>query len=238
MAAPAVIVVFAIWSGGDPAGEWEPPIPTPELDLSLVDTVPDCPAAAESGRPWDSHGDDCPGPLDALLDFATGDIGSFWANEMANHGLPYSAPARVLGYDGVIETACGFASNLAFYCPADATLYFDSRLMLDEFDAVGPYGPVLILSHEWARLIQHQLSMPEAGLSAIELELQADCFAGAYARLPVARNLYDEIGPAGASIRLLGPGPAWSPFAAASPPDWRLAWFKRGLAEGLNSCFD
>lgn len=237
LAAPAVIVALAIWSGSDPAGESEAPTLPTNLDLA-VEVVPECPAEAESGRPWDGHGDDCPGSLDALLDFATGDIGAFWEYEMANHGLTYSAPARIVRYEGVTETSCGVASNLAFYCSADAALYFDTRLMQQEFDAVGPYGPVLILAHEWARLIQDQLALAGAGFSAVELELQAGCFAGAYARRPSAGNVYDETGPAVASAGVLGPGPGWSPFAAGSPPDERVAWFNRGLAEGLNSCFD
>ncbi len=231
---PLFALVLAACSDGDPGRD--APVPS-NVDLSLVEMVPECPVEAESGRPWDSRGDGCPGSVDALVDFATADIAAFWQYELRNHGLPYSPPSRLVDYDDLTGTACGLASNLAFYCPRDAAIYLDSRLMRDRFDAVGPYGPVLILAHEWARLIQGQLSMADAGLSSVELELQADCFAGAYVRRPAADNVYDQAGPTAAATLVFGAA-AWSPYAAASAPAERIAWFNRGLAEGLNSCFD
>ena len=107
-----------------------------------------------------------------------------------------SSPRRWSTFTGAVNTGCGQATSQVgpFYCPADATIYLDTTFFDDvlEQQLGGPDGGFVepyVLAHEYGHHIQNllgtmgQVRTQQGPLSdAVRLELQADCYAGMWAR--------------------------------------------------------
>jgi len=117
--------------------------------------------------------------------------------------LPQQAPrtsfqpeAAIVTFSGSVPTACGQASSATgpFYCPGDQTIYFDPSFFHDilQQQLNGPSGAFVepyVIAHEFGHHIQDLLGTmnkvktqqgPES--DSVRLELQADCYAGMWAR--------------------------------------------------------
>jgi hypothetical protein len=145
----------------------------------IADAVDRCPMHPETVNGHMDH-DGCPDSIESLFDAARAEIDRFWQSETSNLGGTYQPPSGVTVYTSEIQTPCGAAERgNAFYCGRDRGLYFDLDFLADEFQK-GDFAPVVIVAHEWGHLTQHSLN----SLDSIPLrrELQADCFAGAFAQ--------------------------------------------------------
>jgi len=117
---------------------------------------------------------------------------NFWTAEFTS-GFQ---PAKVITFSGSVSTGCGQASAAVgpFYCPQDRQIYLDPSFF-DEVlegqlggkggDFVEPY----VLGHEYGHHIQNitgQMGKVRTqqgkNSDAVKLELQADCYAGLWAR--------------------------------------------------------
>ncbi|MBB5806990.1 putative metalloprotease [Saccharothrix ecbatanensis] len=120
-------------------------------------------------------------------------IQAYWTDQFARSGRTYQ-PAQTNFFSGGVQTRCGNASSAVgpFYCPADAQVYIDLgffREMQQKFGATGgPFVEAYILAHEYGHHIQNQLGTSDRVSSrsgpksdSVRLELQADCYAGAWA---------------------------------------------------------
>ncbi|MBU6359011.1 MAG: neutral zinc metallopeptidase [Chloroflexi bacterium] len=86
------------------------------------------------------------------------------------------------GYAQRIRTGCGLASlNNAFYCQLTHGIYYDTNLLATQFDRVGDFASAIVIAHEWGHAMQGLRDIFRHSGYTIETELQADCFAGAYA---------------------------------------------------------
>lgn len=109
--------------------------------------------------------------------------------------LPDAAPTNAILFSGQVQTQCGAATSQVgpFYCPLDQRIYLDTTFFNQLESQLGSDGGNLsqmyVLAHEYGHHIQNytgalQYSQqdprgPESG--AVRVELQADCFAGAWA---------------------------------------------------------
>ena len=114
-------------------------------------------------------------------------------------GRDYAEPRLVL-YSGVVQSACGGASAAMgpFYCPNDQKIYLDTDffdLMAQKMGAGGDFAYAYVIAHEVGHHVQNLVGtlgqvnaargrMDEARSNRLSVltELQADCYAGIWAR--------------------------------------------------------
>jgi uncharacterized protein len=116
-------------------------------------------------------------------------IQGYWATQLDGY-----QPVETNFFSGGVQTGCGDATSAAgpFYCPADSEVYIDLNFFTelhDKFGATGgPFVEAYVLAHEYGHHVQHLVGTSdkvgqEAGAESgsVRLELQADCYAGAWA---------------------------------------------------------
>jgi predicted metalloprotease len=121
-------------------------------------------------------------------------IQAYWTRELPRLGRTYE-PVDTVWFTGQTTTGCGSADSGAgpFYCPADKKVYIDLTFYNDiqsEFDAADtPFVNAYVLAHEYGHHVQDLLGIEAkvrtrqgATSDSVRLELQADCFAGVWAR--------------------------------------------------------
>jgi uncharacterized protein len=126
-------------------------------------------------------------------------IQDYWRDAMPQvFGQPYQDSDTVF-FDQVANTGCGTADSGVgpFYCPADDLVYIDVAFwneLANRFGAKGQFAQPYVLAHEYGHHIQdllgteaevrQQMQRDPANQNAysVALELQADCYAGVWAR--------------------------------------------------------
>jgi uncharacterized protein len=130
-----------------------------------------------------------------------GDVNSvqaYWSSWFKRHGKHYE-PANTVFFTGSTSTnGCGTATTDVgpFYCPADKHVYIDLGFyqeLQDRFGARGgPFAEAYVIAHEYGHHTQDLLGDLRAQESqgatgtSVRTELQADCYAGVWARNAVA----------------------------------------------------
>jgi predicted metalloprotease len=162
----------------------------------IADSLDRCPDQPET---YNGHADSdgCPDSVATLFDLAKTSVDSFWSKEATSLSLKYAPPSTVTGYTTEIDTPCGKAElDNAFFCRVDRGLYFDLGFLGGEFRR-GDFLPVVIVAHEWGHLMQFTANWEDP--LPIRHELQADCYAGAYAQFADAQGML-EVGDTAEAI--------------------------------------
>lgn len=121
-----------------------------------------------------------------------------WTAEFERMGKTYEPPTLVF-FSGAVQSGCGGASASAgpFYCSADQCVYIDLSFfssMRQQLGADGDFAYAYVIAHEVGHHVQYllgtlgkahaqmaQMSQADANRMSVQIELQADCFAGVWA---------------------------------------------------------
>lgn len=132
----------------------------------------------------------------------------FWTQEFSKNGLTYQAPTLVF-YTDQTQTGCGTGSAQAgpFYCSADRKIYIDTSFyqeLANKYKAAGDFAMAYVIAHEVGHHVQNelevlgayhqkraQLSDKEGNALNVRLELQADYYAGAWAKYVDGQGILD-----------------------------------------------
>ncbi len=148
--------------------------------------------------------------LEQVLAGATIDVQTYWQTALPKYFNTEYQATKTVFFSGSTDTACGQASAQTgpFYCPLDSLVYFDLDFLVAlEKQLIGKSTDLAqqyIVAHEYGHHIQNLLgtnaevqrvsqSRPDlANQYSVALELQADCYAGAWVRSVADRGLLDS----------------------------------------------
>ncbi|MCE9620777.1 MAG: neutral zinc metallopeptidase [Actinomycetia bacterium] len=140
----------------------------------------------------------CVTDLEQIVCGVTNDVQLYWADALPQFfNTPYQE-TNTVWFTGGTTTGCGQASSETgpFYCPADNLVYIDLEFMqqLEEqlIGSATDLAEQYILAHEYGHHVQNILGTnaqvqeiqqndpDKANQYSVAMELQADCFAGAW----------------------------------------------------------
>ena len=190
-----------------------------------------------------------------------GETEDVWTAQFAARGARYDPPRLVL-FSNYVDSACGSASAAVgpFYCPGDRQVYIDLgffREMEARLGGGGEFAEAYVIAHEVGHHIQaltgvsRQLQEARgrgenlAGAEGllVRQELQADCYAGAWAHHAQARHDRLEPGDIEAAVNTasaIGDDRLQRQAQGTVVPDafthgtsaQRVSWFRRGFDGG------
>lgn len=152
----------------------------------------------------------CVTELEQIVCGVTNDVQEYWTNALPQFFNTEYQMTQTVWFTGGVSTGCGQASSQTgpFYCPADNLVYIDLEFLQQlEEQLVGSTSDLAeqyILAHEYGHHVQNLLGTnaqvqqasqndpSRANQYSVALELQADCFAGAWVGDANARGLLDN----------------------------------------------
>jgi uncharacterized protein len=186
------------------------------------------------------------------------DTEDIWQQIFKENNLQYRLPKMVLFSDAV-ETACGSASAASgpFYCPGDEKVYMD-LLFFNELQTRfgakgGDFAIAYVIAHEVGhhvqtvlgtsnkvRQLQQGRSQEESNKFSVALELQADFYAGVWAKYNQQNLDMDDLDEALSAAQAVGDDAIQSRTQGHVEPEsfthgsseQRKYWFMRGFKTG------
>lgn len=188
------------------------------------------------------------------------DTEDVWTKIFSDMGRTYTDPTLVL-FRGATTSGCGTASVSTgpFYCPADQKLYVDlafAQELKDRFDATGDFAMAYVIAHEVGHHVQDLLGLTdkmqqirqqanetEYNKYSVQLELQADFYAGVWAHYDQKmKNVIkpEDIQEALNAANAIGDDRLQQEYQGTVTPDsfthgtsaQRMYWFKKGYETG------
>ena len=193
-----------------------------------------------------------------LISFVLDDAQKTWTVIFQKMNRPYRH-AKLVIYRGATYSGCGTAQAATgpFYCPQDEKIYIDLGFWdeLKRFGGnTGEFAQAYVITHELGHHIQKLLGIEgreqqlvqgdpgERNPLSVDLELQADCFAGVWGHSTEQRGIVHPDDVAGALSAAAAVGDDHlerMSGRAVSPESWthgssaqREQWFRTGLEQG------
>ncbi len=217
-----------------------------------------------------STGQDANTDDDCLVAATADSLDAFWSTTLRQNGYSYQTVAGIVLFSGSTSTGCGQGTTDMgpFYCPTDRTIYLDTDFygeLRSQFGASsGQLAKEYVVAHEWGHHIQNLLgTMNGLDLSdtgpasdSVRLELQADCFAGAWVRGASTTKdsngntfleplTQDQLNDALNAARVVGDDYIEQNLGSGqvTPEQWthgsskaRQQWFTSGYQNGVGGC--
>ncbi len=154
-----------------------------------------------------SSGNFSPGEkeLTPFINIILSDTEKVWNKIFTEKGGRYQKP-KVILFSNQIDSACGVSlpSAGSFYCSSEHQVFVDLSFYQDlhnQLDAPGDFSQAYVLAHmvghhvqnligitDKAQQTQQQMSAGESSRVSVKLELQADCYAGIWAKHTTMNN--------------------------------------------------
>lgn len=188
------------------------------------------------------------------------DTEDVWGEIFQQSGGQYERP-RLKIFRGGTDTACGRGETAMgpFYCPADHKVYIDLAFydtLRDRLGAPGDFAQAYVIAHEVGHHVQNLLgtsakldearrrvSKAQYNALSVRLELQADCYAGLWAKhaqqsrqiieagdIEEALNAASQIGDD--TLQRKSQGQVVPESFTHGTSQQRVSWFKRGFESG------
>jgi hypothetical protein len=184
-------------------------------------------------------------------------VQAFWTDEFKASGETYQ-PVKTVFFSGSASTGCGPASTEVgpFYCPNDKLVWIDLGF-LDELHTKfgaqgGPAAQAYVIAHEYGHHVQDLLGVLDSSTGqqgatgqSVRTELQADCYAGVWAKHAADTNYLQPLTKAQISDALdaasaVGDDRIQKEFQGrVNPESWthgssaqRQKWFSTGYSAG------
>jgi len=237
-----VIIILALLFGADPR--------------QFLEQTPDNgPSEVQSSRPVNSEEEE----LKQFTSVVLGKSEDVWHEVFRQNGREYREPTLVLFTDQV-RSACGMAGSAVgpFYCPADEKVYIDLSFyeaLRQRFKAPGDFAQAYVVAHEVGHHVQNLLGISDrveamqrrsnevqANQLSVRLELQADFFAGVFARYVQNQGILEpgDVEEALRAASAVGDDQIQRRTTGYVVPEsfthgtseQRLRWFKKGYESG------
>jgi predicted metalloprotease len=184
------------------------------------------------------------------------DTETYWGDYFRKQGQTYTPPKVVL-FSGQTSSGCGTADTASgpFYCPDDQKVYIDLAFyqqLREQFGAPGDFAQAYVIAHEVGHHVQdlvgtlpefnqkrQSMGQDQANAYSVRIELQADCYAGAWAHGEFEKGYLDN-GDADEAINAANQiGDDTLTRGTVSPRQYthgtsaqRMKWFKQGYTTG------
>jgi predicted metalloprotease len=237
-----LVLIIAMLFGADPS--------------QLLEQVPQGPSSeVQSSRPVNPEEEE----LKQFVSVVLAKSEDVWQNVFRQTGRQYREPTLVLFTDQV-RSACGMAGAAVgpFYCPGDEKVYIDLSFyeqLRRRFNAPGDFAQAYVIAHEVGHHVQNLLGISdrvdamqrrvsevEANQLSVRLELQADFFAGIFARYVQDQGVLEagDIEEALRAASAIGDDQIQRRTTGYVVPDsfthgtseQRFRWFKKGYDTG------
>jgi predicted metalloprotease len=223
---------------------------------NLLEQLPENPQQeVQSSRPQNTEEEE----LKQFVGVVLAKSEDVWNEVFRKNGRQYREPTLVLFTDQV-RSACGIAGAAVgpFYCPGDEKVYIDLSFyeqLRRQFKAPGDFAQAYVIAHEVGHHVQKLLGISdrvdamqrgasevEANQLSVRLELQADFFAGVFARYVQNQGVLDagDIEEALQAASAVGDDQIQRRTTGYVVPDsfthgtseQRLRWFRKGYESG------
>jgi len=237
-----VILIIALLFGADPR--------------QLLEQMPtDGGAPVQSSRPTNPEEEE----LKQFVGVVLAKSEDVWQDVFRQNGRQYREPTLVL-FTNQVQSACGMAGAAVgpFYCPGDEKVYIDLSFyeeLRKRFSAPGDFAQAYVVAHEVGHHVQNlmgisdqvdamqrRVSEVEANQLSVRLELQADFFAGMFARhvqnqgVLEAGDIEEALRAASAigddTIQRRTTGHVVPDSFTHGTSEQRLRWFRKGYESG------
>jgi len=199
-----------------------------------------------------------------FVSFVLDDTQGTWQNLLPDQAGRQYRHAKLVLYRDSIDSACGEAQSATgpFYCPGDEKVYLDLGFfdeLQSRFGAPGEFAQAYVIAHEIGHHVQKVLGIEgkvqrlrqsnpaAANPLSVRLELQADCFAGVWAKSTEQRKIIDRSDIAAGlraaaavgddRLQKMATGHVSPESFTHGSSQQRMQWFQSGLNTGrVDAC--